>query len=235
MTLAVGVLVTATCKKPAHIVVDEARHCRLCGTETGHLYDTLVVVVDKKAIRNAVSKSGIRHYDMAEGKQTKLATKRLVWKLHRALERGERTFSVSTFKDTCDSCLDAPVKVKVGVVYKCKYCEEQYAEDTRSHNVKRRDFVGDSIQVKSGVCSSRACKLRSKHPGWTLADCRTIVERSIRIGFNKEQAIAAWGRPDDINRTVGAWGTREQWVYRRGSHSAQYLYFENGVLSSFQD
>lgn len=57
-----------------------------------------------------------------------------------------------------------------------------------------------------------------------------IKERKITIGMTPKQAILSWGKPDDINRTVGSWGKYEQWVY-----GSNYLYFENGKLTSWQD
>jgi len=39
-----------------------------------------------------------------------------------------------------------------------------------------------------------------------------------------------WGAPDEINRTMTARGTHEQWVYSRG-----YLYFDNGILTAAQN
>lgn len=45
-----------------------------------------------------------------------------------------------------------------------------------------------------------------------------------------EHCRAAWGSPDDINRSVGSFGPHEQWVC-----GSTYLYFEDGVLTSFQD
>ncbi len=50
------------------------------------------------------------------------------------------------------------------------------------------------------------------------------------IGMNKEMATISLGSPNKVNRTVGAWGVKEQWVY-----NTIYLYFENGVLTSYQD
>jgi len=50
------------------------------------------------------------------------------------------------------------------------------------------------------------------------------------IGMNKEMATISLGPPNKVNRTVGAWGVQEQWVYE-----TIYLYFENGVLTSYQD
>lgn len=52
------------------------------------------------------------------------------------------------------------------------------------------------------------------------------------IGMTKEEVEASlWGKPERINRTVTAYGTREQWVYG----NRQYLYFTDGILTSFQD
>ena len=45
-----------------------------------------------------------------------------------------------------------------------------------------------------------------------------------------QMALESWGQPDDINRSVGSWGVHEQWVY-----GDEYLYFENGKLTSWQD
>ncbi|MDJ0331128.1 hypothetical protein [Planococcus sp. S3-L1] len=52
------------------------------------------------------------------------------------------------------------------------------------------------------------------------------------IGMTKEEVEASsWGKPQSVNRTVTATTTREQWVYP----NYKYLYFENGVMTSFQD
>ena len=56
----------------------------------------------------------------------------------------------------------------------------------------------------------------------------------------KSAVIASWGDPVDINRSVGSWGVHEQWVYSFSSGSTigyklKYLYFEDEILTSFQD
>ena len=43
--------------------------------------------------------------------------------------------------------------------------------------------------------------------------------------------LESWGKPDDINTTIGSYGTHEQWVYGNG----YYLYFENGKLTNIQN
>ena len=58
-----------------------------------------------------------------------------------------------------------------------------------------------------------------------------ISERKVQIGMTKEMCEAAWGKPESINKSSGAWGVHEQWVYGLSS----YLYFENGKLTSIQN
>ena len=65
---------------------------------------------------------------------------------------------------------------------------------------------------------------------------RAIADRILAgkywLGMTRDMARESLGRPSDINRTVNAFGTREQWVYRRYD---LYLYFDDGVLTSWQD
>lgn len=58
-----------------------------------------------------------------------------------------------------------------------------------------------------------------------------IIDNKISLGMTKEMVRESWGGPKDINRTVGSWGIHEQWVY----HGNSYLYFEDGILTSWQD
>ncbi len=57
-----------------------------------------------------------------------------------------------------------------------------------------------------------------------------ILEGKISLGMTPDQVRASWGPPNDINETVGAWGVHAQWVY-----GSQYVYFENDVLTSWQN
>lgn len=49
------------------------------------------------------------------------------------------------------------------------------------------------------------------------------------IGMTTEMARESLGSSENINKSVGAWGVNEQWVY-----SGLYLYFENGIMTSYQ-
>ena len=51
------------------------------------------------------------------------------------------------------------------------------------------------------------------------------------IGMTEKMALISLGKPNDVNSSVGSWGTHEQWVYEDGF----YCYFENGILKSYQN
>ncbi|MDZ4340854.1 MAG: hypothetical protein U1E51_00255, partial [Candidatus Binatia bacterium] len=59
---------------------------------------------------------------------------------------------------------------------------------------------------------------------------KKILERKVEIGMTAEQVTLSWGKPQRVNRTVGGWGSHEQWIY-----GSTYLYFENDKLTSFQE
>ncbi len=61
-------------------------------------------------------------------------------------------------------------------------------------------------------------------------DTDLIKKQQISIGINQCTTLASWGKPERNNRSVGPYGVHEQWVY-----PADYLYFENGILTSFQN
>lgn len=103
------------------------------------------------------------------------------------------------------------------------------------------NFIRVSILV--GLCAVMGCKAlgvmfqtnRQRRLAYIEANPDTpaqndILSGLIRIGMTAPQVRASWGSPIDVNRTVGSWGVHEQWVY--GSH---YVYFEDGILTSFQD
>jgi len=50
------------------------------------------------------------------------------------------------------------------------------------------------------------------------------------MGMGSNMVKASWGEPEDINRTVGSFGVHEQWIY-----GDTYVYFEDGILTSWQD
>lgn len=59
----------------------------------------------------------------------------------------------------------------------------------------------------------------------------TILKRRIDIGYTKDQCRFAWGAPERINRTTNIYGVSEQWCYGSGN----YLYFDDGILTTIQN
>lgn len=58
---------------------------------------------------------------------------------------------------------------------------------------------------------------------------RNISEGAIARGMSDSQVRESWGAPIKINASAGGYGRHEQWVY-----SKHYVYFENGIMTSWQ-
>lgn len=83
----------------------------------------------------------------------------------------------------------------------------------------------------SGITDNVYLKLPKKLSHLSKKARSAISNQQVFLGMSTDEAIASWGRPSDINRTAGAWGVHEQWVY--GDNT--YIYFKNGKLTSWQD
>lgn len=57
-----------------------------------------------------------------------------------------------------------------------------------------------------------------------------ILNGEIWLGMTSDMTRESKGEPTKINKSLGSWGVHEQWVYY-----GKYLYFENGILKSWQD
>ena len=94
-------------------------------------------------------------------------------------------------------------------------------------------------------CASFMASMRGANPKEYLEEYpdvdpvirECILSNKIQLGMNKKQVIASWGKPRDINKSVGSWGVHEQWIYGEYGtiYKVYYLYFENGILTSWQD
>jgi len=77
--------------------------------------------------------------------------------------------------------------------------------------------------------AEQLAQLKVEHPFW---DWEMIAQGKVAIGMSEAEVRTSWGNPGDVNRSVGSWGVHEQWVYA-GRYA--YLYFENGILTSWQN
>lgn len=58
-----------------------------------------------------------------------------------------------------------------------------------------------------------------------------ILEGKVKIGMTKAMCKESWGEPIDINKTIGNYGSIEQWIYGDGC----YLYFKGNRLTDIQN
>lgn len=74
---------------------------------------------------------------------------------------------------------------------------------------------------------------------WPDAVRRAVENDRIAVGMTRDQVVAAWGWPQDVNRTTTAFGTDEQWCYRdrhdRYALAHAFVYFSGGLVQSIQD
>ncbi|MEC8273781.1 MAG: hypothetical protein VXZ76_02955 [Bacteroidota bacterium] len=56
-----------------------------------------------------------------------------------------------------------------------------------------------------------------------------ILQKKVSLGMTKLMCELSWGKPEKINETITSGQVSEQWVY-----SDNYLYFENGILTTIQ-
>jgi len=88
-------------------------------------------------------------------------------------------------------------------------------------------YLIDNLQMKKLKNEHEKIRIVNKY-GTEIA--YRISNHEIWIGMTTVMTKLSIGSPKDINRTTYAWGIHEQWVYDN-----QYLYFENGILTSWQD
>lgn len=98
------------------------------------------------------------------------------------------------------------------------YLDWKYNNDKDAYErVKHFSDLSIMVEVEKVVKENLIEEAKGKNP---------------HLGMSKEEVEASlWGKPLEINRTVTEYSTSEQWVYGQG----QYLYFTDGILTSFQD
>jgi len=113
-------------------------------------------------------------------------------------------------------------------------------------------------QTPEKIAAQRRQDYINSHPELSYTIKKNILEGTIRIGMAKEQVWASWGNPHKTQRSGDVSGIYETWLYQyvpqvpaSGALSPQqtltlykialsnrkvtYLYFENGILTSFEE
>jgi len=85
---------------------------------------------------------------------------------------------------------------------------------------------------QSAAEATEAAAQAKARPKRTAAAKDPRRRSGVYLGMTAHQARASnWGAPQSVNRTTGSFGVHEQWVYGGGN----YLYFQNGLLTSVQN
>ena len=85
--------------------------------------------------------------------------------------------------------------------------------------------IGSKVKDLRNMSERRAKKAERER----LAKAK---KEGVRLGMTKQQVLeSSWGRPERINRTTNALGSREQWVYG----GVNFLYFEGDRLTAIQN
>ena len=84
--------------------------------------------------------------------------------------------------------------------------------------------------VKAITAEKKAKRKAELTRKFGASNANLILEGKVRIGMTKAMCEESWGYPDDINTSIGSWGTHEQWVYGNS-----YLYFEGNKLTAIQN
>jgi hypothetical protein len=124
------------------------------------------------------------------------------------------------------------ISAGAGTKWKCKdvTIEEEYYNlvlVVENEKGEKLPFALETIKDKRYFITLRQSETLKKKYG--LDNWKKIIDGNVNVGMTSEMCRWSWGEPSKINRTTTARGNNEQWVY-----SNNYLYFENGVLTTIQ-
>lgn len=110
-----------------------------------------------------------------------------------------------------------------------KKIEAQMQKERRAIEEQKRSLLAkEAVEVAKRMDEQHKSYILKKY-GSTIGG--KILAGKIWLGMTDDMAKDSWGTPDNNNRSVGSWGIHEQWIYPNNV----YLYFENGILTNWQD
>lgn len=120
---------------------------------------------------------------------------------------------------------DKPHLFEVTYEVSIDYTEKIYGWIEDQNGIRRAD---KNIEEMMELMKKLAATL------WPLRIQHDILRGYIRVGFTPDQVILSWGEPDHINKTRTFMGVHEQWVYGAKPFPRAYVYFENGLVKSWE-
>lgn len=110
------------------------------------------------------------------------------------------------------------------------YPYEMLIPEIKPYICGRFQLKSDYDNIKAITSANRAKRKVQLTKRFGASNANLILKGIVRIGMTKSMCRESWGQPDNINKTIGSWGTHEQWVYGNS-----YLYFEGNKLTSIQN
>lgn len=107
--------------------------------------------------------------------------------------------------------------------------KDKLAKEARQARLEKERLADEQAEKDRIIQKQKRKELLYKKYGQTNG--KLISEGKVKIGMTKEMCIDAWGKPKSVNKSSGAWGVHEQWVYGLKT----YLYFEGNKLTSIQN
>lgn len=94
------------------------------------------------------------------------------------------------------------------------------------------EYYNSALNELKLIQTEKENRYKAKY-GFSSKPANTEVKQEgVRIGMTEDEVLnSTWGKPKSINKITTKYGTNEQWVY--GGNN--YLYFENGILTSIQN
>jgi hypothetical protein len=169
--------------------------------------------------------------------------------LHARFIKAKDYLNASTTISPCAELLNDPeLKLLAKDALLKSYSQEFYGPKTSIDRINAAaDWIKENYPEEKSKIDSNLAKVTAAAKKRDEAATRKDIEEAkqlirkmaavqkaagVNIGMSMEQVRASsWGRQNSINRTTTAYGDREQWVYGIGN----YLYFENGVLTTIQN
>ncbi len=110
--------------------------------------------------------------------------------------------------------------------------------DTNANMVNREKAAVERRVALDKEITERRENYVAEHADLDEGTINAILGGIFFRGMKSEEVRASLGDPLSINRSVGEWGVHEQWVYGSTNPyitARSYLYFENGILTSYQN
>ena len=103
-------------------------------------------------------------------------------------------------------------------------------------------FLGGCVDYRAKVSGRRQTYVDS-HPDLPVQIRRTILNGQLALGMTREEVIASYGFPNNVDKGDYIFDADEQWIYRiyktdqlnRNNRGRNYLYFKEGRLISWQN